>query len=71
MLNKKTLLYCHIIHPPKKAEQVGRPPDRRTMPPTFGQAYVEGVVKPFFLSAKYEGEPPLLRMIELQDTLTL
>ena len=43
-----------MIHPPKKAEQLDRPPDTRTLPPTFDPAYVEGVVKPFFLSAKYE-----------------
>ena len=54
-----------MIHPPKKAEQVDRPPDTRTLPPTFDPAYVEGVVKPFFLSAKYEGEPPLLPMIDV------
>jgi len=54
-----------MIHPPKKAEQFDRPPDTRTLPPTFDPAYVEGVVKPFFLSAKYEGEPPLLPMIDV------
>jgi hypothetical protein len=54
-----------MIHPPKKAEQVGRPPDTRTLPPTFDPAYAEGVVKPFFLSAKYEGEPPMLPMIDV------
>lgn len=54
-----------MIHPPKKAEQLDRPADTRTLPPTFDPAYVEGVVKPFFLSAKYEGEPPLLPMIDV------
>lgn len=65
MLNKKTQLYCSMIHPPKKTEQVGRPPDTTTLPLTFDPAYVEGAVKPFFLSAKYEGEPPLLPMIDV------
>ena len=51
--------------PPKQAELVGRPPDTRALPPTFDPAYVEGAVKPFFLSAKYEGEAQLLPMIDL------
>ena len=42
-----------------------RPPDAMMMPLTFDPAYVEGAVKPFFLSAKYEGEPPVLPMIDL------
>ena len=50
--------------PPKKAELVGRPPDTNMLP-IFDPAYVEGAVKPFFLSTKYEGEPPLLPMIDL------
>jgi cytochrome P450 len=54
-----------MIHPPKKAEQVGRPPDTNMLPPTLDPAYVEGAVKPFFLSAKYEGEPQLFPMIDL------
>src|SRR5208282_4510427 len=44
------------------------PPDlqsHRMMPPTFDPDYVENVVKPFFLSANYEGERPLLPMIDL------
>jgi len=35
------------------------------MPPTFDPAYVQGAVKPFFLSAIYQGERPLLPMIDL------
>ena len=54
-----------MIHPPKKAEQVDRPPETATLPSTFEAAYVEGVVKPFFLSSKYVGEPPLLPMIDV------
>ena len=52
-----------MIHPPKKAEQVGRAPDTNMLPPNFDPAYIEGAVKPFFLSAKYEGEPPLLHTV--------
>jgi cytochrome P450 len=54
-----------MIDPPKKTEQAERPPDTTELPPNFDPAYVEGAVKPFFLSAKYEGEPPLLPMIDL------
>jgi hypothetical protein len=54
-----------MIHPPRKAELVDRSPDTRALPPTFDPAYVEGAVKPFFLSAKYEGEAQLLPMIDL------
>jgi cytochrome P450 len=54
-----------MIHPPKKAEQVDRLPETMTLPPTFDPAYVEGAVKPFFLSSKYEGEPQLLPMIDV------
>jgi cytochrome P450 len=64
MLNKKTPLYHYMNEPPKKAELVGRPPDTNMLP-AFDPAYVEGAVKPFFLSTKYEGEPPLLPMIDL------
>ena len=54
-----------MLEPPKKAQQVENPPDTRSLPPTFDPAYVEGAVKPFFLSSKYEGEPLLLPMIDL------
>ena len=54
-----------MIHPPKKAEMVDRPADTTTLPPTFDPAYVQGAVKPFFLSANYQGEPPLLPMIDV------
>ena len=54
-----------MIHPPKKTELVDRSPDTRMLGPTFDPAYVEGAVKSFFLSSKYEGEPPLLPMIDV------
>jgi len=54
-----------MIHPPKKAEQVDRSPEANTMPPTFDPAYVEGAMKPFFLSSKFVSEPPLLPMIDV------
>ena len=54
-----------MLEPPKKVQQIENPPDTRSLPPTFDQAYVEGAVKPFFLSSKYEGEPLLLPMIDL------
>jgi len=54
-----------MLEPPKKVQQVENPPDTRSLPPTFDPAYVEGAVKPFFLSSKYEGEPLLLPMIDL------
>jgi len=65
ILNRNTLIYCYYDSPPKKAEQVDRPPETATLPSTFEAAYVEGVVKPFFLSSKYVGEPPLLPMIDV------
>jgi len=54
-----------MIHPPKKAEQVERPAETAIMPATFEADYIEGVVKPFFLSSKFVGEPPLLPMIDV------
>jgi len=54
-----------MIDPPKTAEQQDKPPDTRMMPPTFDPAYVQGAVEPFFLSGIYQGEPPLLPMIDL------
>ena len=65
ILNRNTLIYCYYDSPPKKAEQVDRPAETATLPSTFEAAYVEGVVKPFFLSSKYVGEPPLLPMIDV------
>jgi hypothetical protein len=35
------------------------------MPPTFDVDYVEGAVKPFFLSGEYTGERPSLPLIDL------
>ena len=54
-----------MIDPPKNAEQQDKSPDTRKMPPTFDPAYVQGTVKPFFLGAIYQGERPLLPMIDL------
>ncbi len=36
------------------------------LPPTFGQDYVEGAVRPFLLSGRYVGERPTLPMIDLE-----
>src|SRR2546428_2444549 len=55
----------HMIDPPKTAQQQDQSPDTRMMPPTFDPAYVQGAVEPFFLSGIYQGEPPLLPMIDL------
>ncbi len=54
-----------MIDPSKTTERQDRPPDTRMMPPTFHPAYVQGAVKPFFLSALYQGERPLLPTIDL------
>ena len=54
-----------MIDSSKPTEQQDRPPDTRMMPPTFDPAYVQGAVKPFFLSALYQGERPLLPTIDL------
>ncbi len=54
-----------MLEPAKKTKQVDRSPDTNMLGLTFDPAYVEGVVKPFFLSSKYEGEPPLLPMIDV------
>src|SRR5437588_817750 len=54
-----------MIDPSKNAEQLDKSPDTRKMPPTFDPAYVQGAVKQFFLDAIYQGERPLLPMIDL------
>ena len=42
--NQRNLQREHnMIHPPKKAEQLDRPADTMTLPPTFDPTYVEGV----------------------------
>ena len=46
-----------MLEPLKKVQQVESPPDTRSLPPTFDPAYIEGAVKPFFLSSKHEGDP--------------
>ncbi len=55
----------NMIDPPKTAQQQDPSPDTRMMPPTFDPAYVQGAVEPFFLSAIYQGERPLLPMTDL------
>jgi len=62
-------MLCRLGFPAHKV--VSSYPIRRAWPnarhehvTTFDPAYVEGAVKPFFLSTKYEGEPPLLPMID-------
>ncbi len=54
-----------MIDPAKIAEQQDTSADTKKMPPTFDPAYVQGTVKPFFLSAIYQGERLLLPMIDL------
>jgi cytochrome P450 len=49
----------------KTAGQQDMPPDARKMPSTFDPAYVQGAVKPFFRSSIYQGERPVLPMIDL------
>ena len=38
---------------------------RETIPANFDREYVEKVVKPFFLTSFYEGERPMLPMIDV------
>lgn len=47
------------------AEQQDTPLDTKLMPSTFDPAYVEGAVRPFFLSGSYVSDRPLLPMIGL------
>jgi len=54
-----------MFETPKSTELLARAADLRTLPPTFDPDYVDKVVKPFFLTSKYEGESPLLPMIDL------
>jgi hypothetical protein len=54
-----------MIDPAKTAEQQDTSADTKKMPPTFDPAYVQGAVKPFFRGAIYQGERPLLPMIDL------
>src|SRR5258708_35733673 len=54
-----------MIDSAKTAEQQDKSADTRKRPPTFDPAYVQGAVKPFFESAIYQGERPLLPMIDL------
>ena len=54
-----------MIDPLKTAEQQDKSPGTTKMPHTFDPDYVEGAVKPFFLSTTYQGERPVLPMIDL------
>src|SRR5215471_14050248 len=54
-----------MIYPAKPVEQQDTSATARKMPPTFNPAYVQGAVKPFFLGSIYQGERPLLPMIDL------
>ena len=38
---------------------------RETIPPNFDRDYVENVVVPFFLTSLFEGERPMLPMIDI------
>jgi hypothetical protein len=54
-----------MIDPANTVERQNMCLDARKMPSTFDPAYVQGVVKPFFESSIYQGERPLLPMIDL------
>jgi hypothetical protein len=54
-----------LIDPSKTAEQQDKSPGTTKMPSTFYPDYVEGAVKPFFLSTTYQGERLVLPMIDL------
>ena len=54
-----------MIETPHSVQQPDVAPDTRLMPPTFDPAYVQGAIEPFFESASYQGELPLLPMIDL------
>jgi cytochrome P450 len=54
-----------LIDPSKTAEQQDKSPGTTKMPSTFDPDYVEGAVKPFFLSTTYQGERLVLPMIDL------
>jgi len=45
-----------MIDPANTAKQQDKSADAGKMPPTFDPAYVQGAVKPYFLSAIYQGE---------------
>ncbi|HLJ88177.1 MAG TPA: hypothetical protein VKZ53_15255 [Candidatus Angelobacter sp.] len=53
-----------MIEPPNIAEQQQRAPDTRMMPPSFDPDYVHGVIREFLKTAIYQGETPLLPMID-------
>ena len=55
----------NMIDPPKTAGQQDESPDTGMMPSTFDPAYVQGAVKPFFLSSVYLGERPVLPLMPL------
>ena len=54
-----------MIIPSKNAERQDRPPDTNLVPDSFKDDYVQGALKPFLLSGIYQGERPVLPMIDL------
>ena len=51
--------------PPKNIQRQDRPIDTTLLPETFDDDYVQYAVKPFLLSGIYQGERPVLPMIDL------
>ena len=51
--------------PPQEGIPQNRPPDTNLVPNTFDDYYVEYALKPFLLSGIYQGERPILPMIDL------
>ncbi len=50
--------------PPKDAVAQDRPPDTNLVPESFDDHYVQYALKPFLLSGIYQGERPVLPMID-------
>src|SRR5258708_19856657 len=54
-----------MIDPAKTAAQQDKSADTRKMPSIFDPANDQGAMKPYFISSIYQGERPLLPMIDL------
>lgn len=54
-----------MIQTPGTAQSEENASETRKMPATFDPAYVQGAIRPFFESASYLGELPLLPLIDL------
>ena len=54
-----------MIDPTKTTGEPEESPETGLMPSSFEPAYVQGAVKPFFLSSVYQGDRPVLPMIDL------